>query len=78
MGEQTARNPSIREPEMFYCPACGGAVATTNNSHYCVVCDWYDQRTIVAVDGDLGLRYPAANHGVNRPGTAAITAFSVA
>jgi hypothetical protein len=46
---------------MFYCPACGGAVATTNNSHYCVVCEWFDLRTTVALDEVAGMRYPAAS-----------------
>jgi hypothetical protein len=45
---------------MFYCPACGGAVATTTNSHYCVVCEWCDLRNIVALDDVASLRYPAA------------------
>ncbi len=45
---------------MFYCPACGGAVATTVNSHYCVVCEWCDLRNVVALDEVAGMRYPAA------------------
>jgi hypothetical protein len=39
---------------MFECPECGGAVETTANCYFCVVCDFFDERHFVNLDACTG------------------------
>jgi hypothetical protein len=35
---------------MFECPECGGAIETTANCYFCIVCDFFDERHFIALD----------------------------